>query len=219
MPLNAQRHAAIALWLGLTVAVSAGVTAPADNWLRDQVPRFRLATVITYAGDPVVMLLLVVTLAGVLIWWREWEAARFVIGVVLAVVLFRWAILGYLAIPRPAQGWLMPALSWSYPSGHTAYAATAAMLLFLLIDASRSVTIALLAWPAIVGLSRIAVGVHWPSDVLGGLLLAISVVALVCMSHPVKLTALGYDAKTVRRQLHSLHGGEVRSKSGADPQR
>ena len=226
MPLNVRRHAASwpaitagALWLLLTFAVWRESTLGLDAWLHAQFPDLSVAELITYAGDPVVILLLAVSLVVVLMRWREWEAARFVAGTFLAVALFRWAVVWQLERERPDDG-LMAAFGYSYPSGHTAYSATAAAVIALLaIESRRSVLLVLIAWPAIVGTTRVAVGVHWATDVIGGLLLAIAVVSVVCRSHPIELTAVGYRAKTVRRQLHSLPTWGSRSKSGADPQR
>jgi uncharacterized protein (TIRG00374 family) len=56
----------------------------------------------------------------------------------------------------------------SFPSGHTTAVFTLAALLCLQEDLSRGLKSALLAWAVLVGTSRIVVGVHWPTDVLGG---------------------------------------------------
>ncbi len=57
----------------------------------------------------------------------------------------------------------------SFPSGHTTAAFSLAALLCLQAGLSRRVRWGLLALALGVGLSRIAVGVHWPVDVLGGM--------------------------------------------------
>jgi membrane-associated phospholipid phosphatase len=60
--------------------------------------------------------------------------------------------------------------SLSFPSGHTATAfAVAAALIYSLSSAGRRIAaLPVLAIAAVIGLSRIAVGAHWPVDVLAG---------------------------------------------------
>jgi membrane-associated phospholipid phosphatase len=60
----------------------------------------------------------------------------------------------------------------AYPSGHAANAASIAFMIALLIPGRRPLLplgLAFLA-SALVGLSRLWLGVHWPSDVVGGML-------------------------------------------------
>ncbi|MBW4703645.1 phosphatase PAP2 family protein [Micromonospora sp. RL09-050-HVF-A] len=77
------------------------------------------------------------------------------------------------------------AAGFSFPSGHALNATLAAgvlLLVFLPFTRGRPVARVLL-WTAAVllvgvtGLSRVALGVHWASDVLGGCLLGVAVVA------------------------------------------
>ncbi len=67
----------------------------------------------------------------------------------------------------------------SFPSGHTTTSALVAVLLCLAVvrlttpGSRRTAWCAVaLGWAAAVGLTRVYLGVHWPSDVLGGWLLA-----------------------------------------------
>lgn len=65
---------------------------------------------------------------------------------------------------------LAEASSPSFPSGHTAYAFTAAVVLVLMFrnPALRGL---ILTWALLVAYSRLALGVHYPSDVLGSMFL------------------------------------------------
>ncbi|MBI2010632.1 MAG: phosphatase PAP2 family protein [Candidatus Colwellbacteria bacterium] len=62
-------------------------------------------------------------------------------------------------------------LNSSFPSGHMAFLIPLSLVLWFLNKKAGSVFI--LA-SLIVGFSRIAVGVHWPSDILGGILIGIA---------------------------------------------
>jgi undecaprenyl-diphosphatase len=45
----------------------------------------------------------------------------------------------------------------------------------------RRVWTAAISWAALVGVTRVYLGVHWPTDVLGGWLLAAALVAAGCL--------------------------------------
>ena len=70
---------------------------------------------------------------------------------------------------------------FSFPSGHTSSSFAAGVVLFLLLPRKEGVSAMILAF--LIGISRLYVGVHYPTDVLGGMvmgtLLAIGAVKLV----------------------------------------
>lgn len=70
---------------------------------------------------------------------------------------------------------------FSFPSGHTSSSFAAGVVLYLLLPKKYGVPAMILAF--LIGISRLYVGVHYPTDVLGGMvmgtLLAIGAVKLV----------------------------------------
>ncbi len=60
---------------------------------------------------------------------------------------------------------VVPSDAWSFPSGHTASAFLMATLISLEIAALAPV---FLGWAAMVGLGRVVLGVHYPTDVAAG---------------------------------------------------
>ena len=103
----------------------------------------------------------------------------------IAAALFTDAVKDYIARPRPPGEPLVPAPGYSFPSGHTLNStATYGLLAFVVWRSSLTKAIRVAAIivgvtvPTLVGLSRIALGVHYPSDVLGGWLAGIAFVAL-----------------------------------------
>ena len=69
--------------------------------------------------------------------------------------------------------------SGSFPSGHTSDVFSVAMAVSLLFP-KRSVVIPMFLWAALVGYSRMDLGVHYPSDVLGGAIVGAGAALLVC---------------------------------------
>ena len=59
-------------------------------------------------------------------------------------------------------------LDYSFPSGHTAASFASAVVLFRTLPKKYGIPLLILAF--LIGFSRMYVGVHYPSDVLGGLL-------------------------------------------------
>jgi len=75
---------------------------------------------------------------------------------------------------------ITPPLNTSFPSGHTA---TASAIAFAFFWARRDLGYAAFAVAAAVALGRVMSGVHYPSDILGGILVGLSSFGLVRVLH------------------------------------
>ena len=115
---------------------------------------------------------------------KKWDSlAFFFTNVVLAVVCVQ-ALKLLFSVPRPGDETLVALpITFSFPSAHSFCSLVVLGMIGLLIfralirhGISRRVAmipgIILLFAALLIGISRIYVGVHWPSDVLGGWLLA-----------------------------------------------
>ncbi len=112
----------------------------------------------------------------------------FVIASYVGVELLFWLMKLAVDRPRPPESLrVATAASASYPSGHTAVAtAVGASLLIAARGIGRApwrrlAVAALVVLPFVVGLSRLALGVHWLTDVVGGFLLGLGWV-LLCLA-------------------------------------
>jgi len=121
-----------------------------------------------------------------LLWLRRPADAMVVAVAMIGANLFTDGVKDLIARPRPPGPHLAPATGYSFPSGHTlnstatyGLAALYALRSHLALTARRVASAVLGAIPLLVGLSRIALVVHYPSDVLGGWLAGMAVVLTV----------------------------------------
>lgn len=138
-----------------------------------------------WVWDPWTMRILAVV-ACVLLWWRgRREGAVRVAVAVLVASAVQQGLKALLGRERPQ--WPDPvdrADFAAYPSGHAMTATVVCGVLLWLLPRETPRWARLAAWAAAavsvlgVGFTRLYLGVHWPSDVVGGWLLGVAVVAL-----------------------------------------
>ncbi len=126
------------------------------------------ARLFTRMGDPGVRSVIVIGMAAFLIGRQNLRiAGLYVVTCFVTIAGYTIAKRAYMR-PRPRlTPWLAGPTDPSFPSGHAAGAAVVLILAALLIE-QRGLVPTAFALVIGIGLSRIAMGVHWPSDVLGG---------------------------------------------------
>lgn len=145
-------------------------------------PADEIMTMVTMLGDGAVMIAVAVAMLAWLLWRREWRIAAAVFVTIFAARLFVPLMKLWLQRPRPVELSGLPEV-FSFPSGHTTFATvTLGVFAVLATHGLRSwgkavvfagTGIAIIA----IAYSRIYLGAHWMSDVLGGFLFGAVMIA------------------------------------------
>lgn len=137
-----------------------------------------------WLGDTDVLATLVAAVAIVLASRGRSRAAAVWIGAGLSTLAAGWALKLALARPRPqVTPWLVHPRDFSFPSGHALGTAMVFSLLASMLSARyprrRGPLFGLAALLMFyVGIGRLYLGVHWPTDVLGGWAIGLGIAAL-----------------------------------------
>ncbi len=146
-----------------------------------------LLSIVTWAGSSFILAPLTLAI-GLLSWTRR----RNIGPMVLIGAAYGGAALSY-AILKPVVGRLRPSAAlqygppdtgWAFPSGHTTqsaafYGTLAVLALASALPQRRLLAAGAAAMVVVIGFSRLYLGVHWLTDVLGGLALGLCWVAIV----------------------------------------
>lgn len=173
----------------LTHGVFASFDAPLLLWFRLDTdtatlagPAWALAfwRELSWLGDPLPRIVVGTGTVVGLLWLRRWQGALHLAGVLLSGLALSTAFKQWIGRPRPQLvTHLDPVTSLSFPSGHALnstlfYLVVAVMLAPLLRarTARWAVYAAAMGLSLATGVSRVALGVHYPTDVLAGWVIA-----------------------------------------------
>jgi undecaprenyl-diphosphatase len=157
------------------------------------------------------VLRVVLTVLVLWLWWRGarttaiWAAACGLLQAALELGVKEAVARARPVLPQPVS----TAVGWAFPSGHAMTAATI-LPLFVMVAwphlrrrSTRAVTAAAAALMILlVSWTRIGLGVHWPSDVLAGWLLAAFTLCAV---------TAGVDTWRPARRADEIHGLTTRA--------
>ena len=134
---------------------------------------------LTTSSDPTPQVL--ITLLGFIILYIFNYKLEAICGVfnIGATGLTNLILKNTLKIPRPSGTWLTEAHGYGFPSGHSSIStAIGIVIIYFIIKRMKNKRVAYLLsgfifiYLILVGISRVYVGVHYPTDVLGGWLIA-----------------------------------------------
>jgi undecaprenyl-diphosphatase len=188
---------AVFTWLGAVLlqklagpSVTASFDAPIVQYAAAHRVRnlTSIVTAITAVGSDL-SLWIAVLIGGAILKWltRSWRPLL-VLGVVMGgAVSLDHLIKFTVARMRPSSLlWAIPARDWSFPSGHATESAAVYLTLALMFASTQTRlgvkivahTIAI-AVAFLIGVSRVYLGVHWPTDVIVGWTLGVAWSAIV----------------------------------------
>jgi len=181
-----------ALFLGLAAAVHLGGLVGIDTAIREAVhrlssPRMTVAASgVTRLGSLGPILVFAAIAVAVLIRAHRRGEAVLLVATLVAALAFENGLKYLFHRPRPAPFFGTDPSSYSFPSGHALFAlGFYGMLAILVGRAVQSDAAKAGLWAATsllvlaIGASRIYLGVHYPSDVLAGYLVAAALVAIL----------------------------------------
>jgi len=176
----------LGLFAWLAEEVFAGGTAIFDDGIRVYVHQFaadRLTPVIifiSFLGSTIFLTSLSFVILLIFIWLRRYRSAILFSATMLGSSILNYGLKIAFARTRPIPYFdLPPPASFSFPSGHALCSACFyGVLAWLFATRTENRSSRILVWIAtgvmifLIGLSRIYLGVHYPSDVIAGYLAA-----------------------------------------------
>lgn len=117
---------------------------------------------------------------------KQYHKALFVALSVGGASLLGYALKSVFDRPRPdLWEWIVVETNFSFPSGHATASMALALCIVVLLWRTkwRTATIAVMAtYVAVIGFSRLYLGVHFPTDILGGWLLSLGWASLITVA-------------------------------------
>lgn len=143
---------------------------------------------LTLAGKPLVLIIAGACLSLALAFRGYYGAALHTVAAIALTSLLVWLFKSFTAISRPELV-LIPPASGAFPSGHTAGITVFCMLIANFVaretrHRKRWRTYLVFSLPILlVAVSRLYFGVHWFTDVIGGLLLGLAITGYIRASY------------------------------------
>lgn len=145
---------------------------------------------VTYLAKGEVIAVGVIILSLILILLKNWRFLNTLLISVIGSELFVWIIKNIIERPRPPlTNALVNETTYSFPSGHTFVAISFyGLLVYFVIQSEKNkflkvisflIGLILIIW---VGLSRIYLGAHWPSDVLASFAAGVAWLTIIITS-------------------------------------
>ena len=164
---------------------------------------------LTDLGTSLIIIPILVVAIAALVWKRRYGLAVFLGVAIGGSVILQGTMKVFFARPRPQLAWAQVLPDGSFPSGHTMNAVIfyGALALILWSIWGRRIGLVALGTAALlafgVGVSRIYLGYHYFTDVVGGILAGIAWLIVVGAAFRARPTWRTWRTRTVGRSGHS----------------
>ncbi|KEI06502.1 phosphatase PAP2 family protein [Clostridium botulinum C] len=139
----------------------------------------KLVIIVSKSGDTITAIVFTILVFAFFYIIRRKKEAWFYAITVLIIAIISQLLKFIVKRPRPTGNWLVNIHGYSFPSGHSVLSMTTALLIiYFVLTNLRNKGLAILLsiliyiYGSLVGISRVYVGVHYISDVVGGWTLA-----------------------------------------------
>lgn len=173
------------LFIILTILVKLNMLVKIDNYIYNLVTIFsnkswdRIFYIITFLGSTIFIIIGTILLVMYFLYHKKKKEATILSIAIIIEALINNMVKLIIRRERPNVLALVTEKSFSYPSGHTMAAFTlCGILLYFTLQSNLKkqykimLGIFLIILPILVGISRIYLGVHFASDILGGIILS-----------------------------------------------
>ncbi|HHT7796162.1 TPA: phosphatase PAP2 family protein [Streptococcus suis] len=167
----------------------AGFDSTVQSAIRGNLPSgaSQFWTSITVLGNTVIILAITMILATIFYYYKKWKIEAYLLLASFAAMGVASTALKYVyQRPRPSIEWLIDTIGYSFPSWHTASTMMIAGAVVIIVYQRMKKGIARLVLQAVlillavlVAVSRIYIGVHYPTDIIGGWLLAVTLLQMM----------------------------------------
>ena len=187
------------------VAKESGPVDEAILWfVRDHVPAALngFFAVITFSGSARFLVPVAVVAAKALLVARRRFEAVLVGASLITATLVVWGMKAIVGRARPALWEAQWTWGSSFPSGHTlstaAFATAAALCVARIWPRAGTLAMVLaVLWTGLVAVSRLVLGVHWPSDVLAAMCLGAFIPLLISVANDLHLRNPGSEDRSL----------------------
>ena len=166
-----------------------GIDSSIQTSVRGDLPANATAffKIVTNFGHEVFIFVYVFAIAFVFYFWKKWKAEAILLaGNSVLMGIFSTGFKYLYNRPRPSIQYLIPKpMGPSFPSWHAAATMVVALSLVVIMEQrltkttlKRCLQVLVVVIALTTALSRIYLGVHYPSDILGGWLLAFAIAAV-----------------------------------------